>query len=482
VPCSADKSLFRESDKAVFVFLGREKQDNEKSSENVDVDAATVCSLTGAYLSSDVGAEKPSPWNVSGGSTEDTSEYEVQCPVGVIGDSSTPSNQTSTPPGETVSTGDSVVAVKSEPPSSDEPTDSTPRSDGHTCDNCCHDDEDDVIKVGRCHDQHSVQLTAGCPTRLHGCPCIRLPSVVDASVAAQEQSRRRRRRPGLSRLRRTEQRRRSRMTANVTEDFAGDDDDGKGSTAEDGHETSRTAPSDVIRAEPQSALEDQTKRDEKTEPEHNGASTTAMQTTWSTVNARRSPDEETNDEASADITCERDGHVTYQHVTNEIKRPFISTAAASAGSICPTAAESVAAVSTSLHTDDALSRKGASLIRVGRSLDLDVCSPPPAGPRAFCLPVHRTLTLSVGADNVHGGRIVGGEVVWQRCVGKRSGGVLWAETRGVTVAVPVLRCALTSALNAIAVVHPYAGCVPRHVPFFYPRYRLLCHPSSPSCV
>jgi len=437
--------------------------------------------------------------------------------------------------GESTSTGDSCrTTVRSTIKS--EPSDEEQSSRGVNSRRC----HDNATKACRCAQQGrddgrlSIQFTAGCLplgfTHRPDCPRGPPPTVTaspgDAGVTPGPSSRRRRRRSGLSRLRRTELRRRSRLAADSCDEAT--------PMKERRLDVGRTAPSDVtsgdvtgsgaasaddVSGEPRTMLcghnrvassdasmkFDNAVHDVKiqsgsrptrtvdhsitTETQPSAPVSSSVASLSTKMTARRSPetarlaDNEAYENATVDGTGERKQVKT--------QRSLVSAAcgAAPAAGILPAVPPSSLDVArTTVH--DAPSNEVASL-RVWRTLDDAVRTTPlavpslrlsPPTPTVFAdfaptevAPIAAARSLMVAAPHcVMAQRRVYGEK-------QRRGVVTWSQVRGMA---PVLRCALTALkyhVRTVALFTSPAYYIPRHMPVLYPRYRLVCYPPAP-CV
>jgi len=407
-----------------------------------------------------------------------------------------------------------------------------------------HENNNDVVKASKCeqrvHDGRCLHFTASYPpvsfSHRHDCPCGPLPSTASSSVIADAQSRRQRRRPGLSRLRRTELRRRSRTVANFTEDRA---DGGLDETASvTGLDVDYAPPSHVISAESHTVFGDHScvtnsealsKWNAKgcmaaVEPKYTDtvahSSTPEIPPTPSVtssvvglaptmIGAQHSPEngrtsrKKSNEKATVDVNF--DCHVTNVDVdvgTLDKKKCLPTTE--SADRISTTATGLLPAVSACSFdvSIKSIARNWVSPLSVQRtgSDNVSLCSvvnKPLAVP--FTPVLHRTRTQSVIADAATSKvRIrspiiaitarrcyTGSDVRWRRYYGEMETQrdiVVWMQTRGMTMAAPVQRYSRTALkCNTVALVNSPACHLPCHVPIFYPRYRLLCYPHTP-CV
>jgi len=515
-------------------YVYREELDTEISVENLEADgreAATFCDVDGNSVDTSP-AVLVSHCEVTGGkTTEDSNEMRSTVSYHHLTNSNTLSS------GETASTS---LTTKLEP-GVEERNKSTSRQENHKR---CHDNMNDVIKGSMCakriHDGRRVHFTVTHPSvsfsHRRDCPCGPPPPTVASSSGdisvTEGQSRHRRRRTGLSRLRRTELRRRSRTVMDVTEDLAGGLDE-TASVAVNGLGIDRTAPSDVMCAESHTVFGGQncftsvdapseldstgceaavvkpnytdviTKSSNSEKPSTSSVASSVVGLTTATTAARKSTEsrrtaeKKLNEKVTVDITF--DCHLTNRCTPVDKKRLLLSTQPADRVST------TVAGVSTRSFD---VSRTSAASIRasplsVRRTLDCDIvsrCGVVNAPLRAPFSPVlHRTQTQSVVADTAasnssHGSRSLtvvaprcytDSAVKWRRCYGKTEKQrdiVMWMQMRGVALAAPVLRYALTALKhNTLALVNSPACYIPRHIPIFYPRYRLLCYQPSP-CV
>jgi len=403
----------------------------------------------------------------------------------------------------------------------------------------CHDSVSDDVIASRCVRRDGGGLnsdyTASSPSvsfshRLD-CPCEPLSSIAwSLAGTAQGQPRRGRRRTGLSRLRRTELRRRSRIVTDVTEDLA----DGVGGTPsmaiKDRLGVDRTAHADVISAETRPVLHGQNgvavsdvfskSNDVRMNRSCGGTfsqsittnmqpttsvtsspvgTSTTMKTTGQSSETLRASENKSTERATADDACDR------RCMSVKKKCPSISTEHAEHAEdrINVIAAGTCPAVSTSSFDISKMSASSskATPVTVWRTLNGDivplssVVSAPAGVP--FTPLLRRTVTQCAVADTGVGSAGRSPIVNVPRChigsaaklrrryghaVEKQHDVVVWMQTGRVALAAPVLRCGLTALkYNRVALVNSPAYYVPRHTPIIYPRYRFLCYRPSP-CV
>ena len=421
--------------------------------------------------------------------------------------------------GESTSTGDSCLtaacsAIKSEP-SDEEPNDWSSRreSDGR-----CHDSTSDVIQSSRCEqwrtDDGDVHFTAGCPppdvSRRPACPCGPLPRASCSPGDRAVTQGRRRRRSGLSRLRRTELRRRSRIAA---------DDPAADSCDETPPPPAKKPRFDVGRAELRDVTSGESLRVEncvasnnalnnttadckptsvavhsittETQPTSSSAASVSTATTarQSLETVRLAENEATDENRSVDVTHER------KQTKTQPRAPVSTTEPPPAVHAVARATEIFPTVSTS---------SSSSSREVGRTtVHAEVVSPPTSDADAAVSPTNAVLRTPLAVPltallrprpvlaDFAAGAARSLVVAAPRCVvtrlrrgcgdmaGKRREVVTWTQVPAVS---PVLRCALTALkCHTVALVGSPAYYVPRHIPIFYPRHRLLCYPPSP-CV
>lgn len=488
-----------------MLYVSSQKSETERIEhlevDGGDADTATFCNI-------DVSAS-PSHTVVSDEQAmtgmEEIDSNEMQSNVTSCHVSSSAFHNQTKSSGETTSTGLTSVCltIKIEP-SVDDQNESTSRQEH------CHGSN-------RCateRDGQSVQYTASQPpisfSHRPNCPCRLPPSAMSSQnndlVMQGQSNHHRRRRPGLSRLRRTELRRRSRTVNDVAQDVAVDVD-GKTSSAVKGLGVDRRAPSDASSTKSNTALGSQNRvaissfnSEVAMEP---GCSVTVAQSitthTQSTASvpttmttAYQSPEPRPPSENKSDETVTE---MTNQGTAVEIRRLSISTESVD---YTPTNTAGIS-VAVSTRSFDVGRMSALAPVKVWRTLDCDVVSLSTVAKTPVAVPFSRLLcrnvTQSVVADHVtssgnHLGRLptadprhyIDNGVKWRHRgqVAKQSGDVMW---RRVALTSPVLRCALTVLkYNPVALVQSPAACyLPRHLPIVYPPYRLLCYRPS-SCV
>ena len=492
--------------------IHRQKLDTEKiPMENPEVDgrgAATFCGVD----ENDVDVSPAALVSRCSGKTREDSD-EMQSTI------SCQHLTSATPNSRILSSGD-ITSTSLTPkiePDTEEETNSTPRQENNK--RCC-DNMNDVIKASTCaqsvHDGRCVHFTASYPpvsfSHRHHCPCEPLPS----SGITDAQYRRRRRRPGLSRLRRTELRRRSRTVTNFTEDRVDGGLDETASVA--GLDVDQTAPSDVTSAESHTVFgghhcdtnSEVLSKSNAVEPKHTDAvahsSTSEIQPTPSVTSSvvgltttmigahespenRQTSENKSDEEVATDINF--DSHVANKStmVENECPLPSMETAAG----LLP----AVSACSFDVSRKS-MTRNRASPLSFQRT-DSDIVSlcsvvnTPVAVPFTPVLNRTRTQSVIVDAATVRSPIVAiaarrcytDSAVRWRRCDGEMETQrdiVVWMQTRRGALAAPTLRYSRTALKrNTVALINSPACHIPRHIPIFYPRYRLLCYPPSP-CV
>jgi len=485
--------------------------------ENLEVDGcktATFCTAdeNDVDMSPVVTAALPS--HCDGKTTKDV----LETPVSRHHGTSATSNNLELSAGEIASTSMTALcsATKLEPGIEEEynwaPRQDSSKRSGEVVTASVHEQQ---VRDVRC-----VHFTASSPSLSfsHRCDCLcgPLPSIASSS----DNTRRRRRRPGLSRLRRTELRRRSRTVTDLTDDPA-DDLDGTASVAANGlglDDVDLTASSNVISDEPRAVTGGQNRAvnstlnstgcDAAVKPNNTDtvaqSSTSEMKLTASvtlTVDSltttltparqspenRRPPDNQSNKTVTVGVNCDR--HVTNRSTLAETKRPLIRTHPADCSSTSSISSFDISRTSTAVK---------ASPLSLRRTLDRDIvslCNVVNTPLRVPSTPLlQRIRTQCIVADGSRGGYssvvavprcYASSTVKWRHCYGeleKQSDIVTLMQTRGVTMAAPVLRYALTALkCNTVALVNSPACYIPRHMPIVYPSYRLLCYPPSP-CV
>ena len=487
------------------LFVRSPKQDGERS--NVYVDAGDVETLHAIKESSvDVLRDRTtaqSSLRVSDGEistgTRRTTDDKTRSTTESLCDTSPSSRQSSS----STSTGDSCLTfvcsstVKSEP--SDDSTTHPVNKER------CHDNAGDVITSSRCEEcvdgRPCIHFTASCPTLSysHRRQCPYGPSTTVQST---------RRRAGLSRLRRTELRRRSRISENFTQNFTdGDDDTALTRPEELSPDVGRTAPSHVSSVRQLSAHScvsstfNNTVRVAITAAEVPLTASTCqpvLRTSTTMTTARQSSDAlqpSVNEKPTDDITSERHGTKHQCKPTRLLQDSKNSTEHS-----CLVAAGTVPATSSS--TTD------ASRTSVDEVAPPSICSTADRGifslsnavrsPRtvSFTPLIHRIPLQMVVRETAIGRRVMSPIVVaqrgytsravsWRLCDGGQRDDVMWVQT----LTLPALRCALTALkYNTVTLISsPAVSCyTARHVGLppasvYYPQCRLLCYPSSP-CV
>ena len=508
-----------------MLFVNRSERETERLTENLKVDG---------HDGTDENVVDVSALHSNGKTTVNINNDEIQSVVSSH-HGTTLNSQTLSSAERTSTVLTSVCLTVKLEPSVEEQNNSTSRCENNRH---CHDSMTDDVTASRCvqrddgrlNDQ-PVHFTTSYPSvsfsHRPDCPCGPLPSISSSSNNTRVEEgrpRRRRRQSGLSRLRRTELRRRSR-TAMVTEDLANGVDGVNGTASVAIAGVDHTAPSDVISAELRTSLGGQdcseisdafskfknTACEVAMKPDNTTSTvqSTSTQTTTSTTSARmtnarqstenlRPSDNESKEKAIADLTIDR--RVTNLSTSVKRKRPLTTTEPADCIS---TAASGVfPAVSTWSHDVSKMptTNNEAAPLNVWQRLDSDVASLSNAFNTSTTVPltpllrgiltqsvVNDTATGNVGHSSIVDAPrcYVGSAVKWRRCYGdveKQRDIVMWMQTRGVALTAPVLRCALTVLkYNTVALVNSPACYISRRVPIIYPRYRLLCYPPSP-CV
>jgi len=529
-------------------FVDRPKHETERLADNLEMErreAVTFCDVDRS--AADMTA-LPTHCNIGGrktmaGAGEVDSEESQSTITSQNGSSFTVNSQIPSSVGMT-STGLTSVCltIKVEPSVEEESKSSSHQENNKRC----YDSVSDDVTASRCvrHDggclnsEPCVHFTASSPSvnsshRLD-CPCKLLPSVASSSAGtgvAEGQLRRRRRQPGLSRLRRTELRRRSRIVTDIMEDLA----DGVGGTAsvavKDRLGVDRSAPSDVISAEPRPLLDDQNSlavsdafsksNDARMKPCYSGTivqssatdvqpttsvtssvvgTSTTMKTIHQSAETLQPSENKSNEKATSDDASDR--QVTSRFTLAKKQCPSIFTEHVEDRNSV-NAAGTRPAVSKRWFDFSKMSASSskAAPVNVWRTMNGDTASLSSVVSAPVGVPLtplfRRTVTQSALVDTDVGsaGRSpivdvprchVGSAMKW-RCrygdaVKKQRDVIVWMQTGRAALAAPFLRCGLTALkYNAVALVNSPAYYVPGHVPIIYPRYRLLCYRPS-SCV
>jgi len=506
-------------------------------------DAATFCGIDVSSVGVSVSAP-PTRCNVTAVGVREIDNEETESAVVSHLDTSTTFNSQTFSPGVVTSTG-LTVKVEPDVEEQNNSLTSRQENDKR-CHDSLNDDVTASrcvqLDAGRLYSVHHTDSSPSVSfSHRRDCPRGPQPSTAassDDTSVDEGHTRYRRRRPGLSRLKRIELRQRSRIAMDVTEDVA-DGVDGTASMAVKGLRlgVDRAASSDVISAEPQTMTSGQnrvpvsdvysktsnTACDVAVEPDSGTvvhsmttemlptafptSSVVAISTTMTTARQapenRRVSENKSNERATTDVKGDR--QATSRCVPAEIKRLLTLTAPADRASA--TAAETAGifpAVSTRSFDVSRMSAANykAAPLSVRRTVDRDVSQSSVVNTtvRVPSTPVfQRTLTQSGIADAATGDGChavrpqivdaarcyVGGAVKWRRCCGdvkKPRDIVMWMQTRRVSLAAPVLRCALTALkCNSVALVNSPTCFIPRHMSIVYPSYRLLWYPASP-CV
>jgi len=527
-------------------FVNRPKHEAERLADNLESDRREVATFCDVDRSDAGMSALPTHCNIGDRKTvagvgEVDSEKSQSAITSQHGSSST-FNSHIPSSFEMTSTGSTSVCltIKVEPSVEEQSNSSSPQENNKRYDTV----SDDVTASGgvRCdggclNSEPCVHLTTSSPSvnfshRLD-CPCKLLPSVASSSAGtgvAEGHLSRRRRQPGLSRLRRTELRRRSRIVTDITEDLA----DGVGGTTsmtvKDRLGVDCPAPSDVISAEPRPLLDGGNAvavsdafskfHDARMKPGYRGTIvqstkdvqpntcvTSSVVDTSTTIKAIHQSAEtlgpsenKSNEKATADDASDR--QVTNRFTMAKKKCPSIFTEHVE-DRISVNAAGTRPAVSkrsVDISKMSASSSKAAP-VNVWRTLNGDTAPLSSVVNAPVGVPLtplfRRTVTQSALADAgagsagrspiVDGPRChVGSAVKWRCRYGdsakKQRDVIVWMQTGRVALAAPVLRCGITTLkYNAVALVNSPAYYFPRHVPIIYPRYRLLCYRPS-SCV
>jgi len=499
----------------MLLFVNRQKHETERVTENLEVDGRDATTFCSSIDESGVGVSAlPTYCNVSVGMVDmnEPDNDEMQSTVSSHQGSSETFNSQTLSSGDMRSAGltSTCLTIKLEPSVEDQHN-SSPRQENYKrCHDCMTDasrcEQSDYARLN----SQPLNFTASYPSVSfsHRCDCPRgqLTNIASSSgnIGVRErQSRRRQWRPGLSRLRRTELRRRSRIVMNVTEDLA-DDVDGTVNGRRLGVDRTTSSAFNKFNStacevgmEPERSgivIQNATTEIQPTACVTSsvvGTSTTMMSACQSSDNQRRPPETDTDENATYDITHER--QVTNRCIPVENKGLIISTE--------PTNRISTTARSIDVSRMSAVGSKAAPL-SIWRALDRDVVPLSSVVNTPVVLPftplLQRSLPQSVVIGNgSHAGRspivdvprcYIGSAVKLRRCFGgkveveKPRDIVTWMQRRGVALAVPVLRCALTALkYNTVALVKSPVCYIPRHMPIVCPRYRLFCYPPSP-CV
>lgn len=511
----------------VTLFVYRQKQDRDVSTENLEVDgcyAASFCGIdeSSVDVSPDVTADLVADDRTTvrtAGKVNDDDDLQRTVSSHHHDTSTTSNNHTSSSGETTTSTVHCCLSatsstIKTEP-GVDERNNVKPRRENSER---RHDNVGDVINASRCaqrgdDQQQCVHFTVARPSvsfsHRRDCPCRTMTSVaLSSGITDGESRRRRRRRLGLSRLRRTELRRRSRTASDDKDDFGIDGAALKSPQLD----VDRTAPSsNVISTEPvrttasygqnRGANGDifaefkSTAYDVVTKPSHDDESvhniTTEKQpqtstttssvlglstvlTTARTLSETRPPSEnEANERRTTNVAGE-------SRMTNRCRSPVEkkrhSTSAESAAPrVLTTAAQILPVVSPwsfDIGRTPAADASGNQVAPLGvrRSLDRavvsrsDVVNEPLAVSSAPVLrraPAHCVIADSDSSNGSHGGSpspivaaprcYASGAAKWRRCYGltekQRRDVITWMQTRrrGLVLAMPAtLRCAVTA--------------------------------------